>query len=132
MLAELDPEVYVIDCLPNMDLPDVDERLRYLLNVLKQKRPDTPVVLVGHGGSQSAFTRANVPKPPKSAALEKVYKDYKKAWGGKLYFVNGRFLVGRDGEGTVDGSHATDLGFYRMADGLTPVIRKLLPAYGRP
>jgi len=39
--------------------------------------------------------------------------------------VPGEYLLGDDGEATVDSSHPTDLGFARMADALEPVLRPL-------
>ena len=45
-----------------------------------------------------------------------------------LFYVRGHALYGRDGEATVDGVHATDLGFMRIAERLAPVIRKALSA----
>ena len=35
-------------------------------------------------------------------------------------------LLGNDGEATVDGVHPTDLGFYRFADALAPLLRRIL------
>ena len=43
-----------------------------------------------------------------------------------LHYVDGDGLFGDDGEGTVDGSHPTDLGFERQADALEPVLRAAL------
>ena len=45
-----------------------------------------------------------------------------------LHFCNGSDLLGDDDyeECTVDGVHPTDLGFYRMARSLEPVIRRIL------
>src|SRR5690606_4082519 len=45
-LVELDPAVFVIDCLPNMPGPEVAERTVPLVQQLRQARPDTPIVLV--------------------------------------------------------------------------------------
>ena len=48
-------------------------------------------------------------------------------WNGTLFYVenNNRFY-GNDGEASVDGVHATDLGFMRMANVINPVIEKAL------
>ena len=44
-----------------------------------------------------------------------------------LFFMDGTDILGPDGsECLVDGIHATDLAFYRMADALEPVIEKIL------
>jgi hypothetical protein len=45
-LAELDPALCVLDCLPNMEAPQVNERAVPFVKLLRQSRPDTPIVLV--------------------------------------------------------------------------------------
>jgi lysophospholipase L1-like esterase len=35
-------------------------------------------------------------------------------------------LIGNDGEGTVDGVHLTDLGFYRMANAIKKKLQTIL------
>ncbi len=44
----------------------------------------------------------------------------------KLYYLPGETQLGDDGVGTVDGSHPTDLGFFRMAEAFGKVIEPLL------
>jgi signal peptidase I len=45
-----------------------------------------------------------------------------------IYFYDGRKIFGNKDilESCVDGTHPTDLGFYRMANSLQPIITKLL------
>jgi lysophospholipase L1-like esterase len=129
-LAELDPSVYVIDPLPNMSNDVVDERVRYLLNTLRLKHPKTPVILIENIVYQNEYVRPdkNGISGPRNQTLARVYKDCAPGWNGKLYYVRCTKLLGSDGEGTVDGVHPTDLGFLRMADVLTPIIKKALTA----
>ena len=129
LLAELDPQVYVIDCLPNMEPSYVDERIRYLLKVLKEKHPSTPVILVENVVQQNLFIRVKDPgkADEKSAILKKVYENVVSEWNGRLFYVeNDDRLYGNDGEASVDGVHATDVGFMRMAHVIKPVIEKAL------
>ncbi len=45
----------------------------------------------------------------------------------RIFFMDGADLMGEDFEEcTVDGVHPTDLGFMRMANALTPVLKKIL------
>ena len=124
LLAELDPQVYVIDCMPNMEASYVDERIRYLLKVLKQNHPTTPVILVEHPIYQYTFIFNTT--EPKNDVLRKVYKDIQSEWDGKLYYIKCDNLYGSDGEATVDGVHATDVGFLRMADAVGEILDKVL------
>ena len=45
-----------------------------------------------------------------------------------IYFYDGNNIFGKKDilESCVDGTHPTDLGFYRMANSLQPIITKLL------
>ncbi|MFO0907331.1 MAG: SGNH/GDSL hydrolase family protein [Isosphaeraceae bacterium] len=45
LLAELDPVVYVLDCLPNMNAAEVAERVEPFVKTLRAAHPDTPIVL---------------------------------------------------------------------------------------
>lgn len=46
MIAKLDPAIYVIDCVPNMNPELVAERTEPLVRTLHASHPDTPIVLV--------------------------------------------------------------------------------------
>jgi lysophospholipase L1-like esterase len=127
LLAELDPCVYVIDCLPNMEAAAVAERAEPLVRTLRKAHRSTPIVLVDDR------TFCGAPLLPcwrqrhqdSRAALRKAYQNLLATGVGGLHFVPGERLLGDDGEATVDGSHPTDLGFVRMADALEPVLRPL-------
>jgi hypothetical protein len=41
----------------------------------------------------------------------------------QLSYMEGDLLLGQDGEGTVDSSHPTDLGFVQQADALEAPLR---------
>jgi hypothetical protein len=43
-----------------------------------------------------------------------------------LFYLKGDRLIGDDGEGTVDGSHPTDLGFMRQADAFAEALAPIL------
>jgi len=135
LLAELDPQIYVIDCMPNMYASDVNGRLRYLLKILKEHHPNTPVVLVADPIYQNAYAfpkGTNVEKTDpvramnRNATLKKIYEDNLPEWNGKLFYVPSPQLFGDDSEATVDGYHPSDLGLVRMADTLTPMVERAL------
>ena len=128
LLAELDPAVYVLDSLPNLDVAEVGERVEPFVKTLRAAHPTTPIVLVENvtysnapflESRQSKVTSAN-------ALLRKLYDKLKAAGDKNVYYVTTSHLYGSDGEDTVDGSHATDLGFLRMAESIAPVVRKAL------
>lgn len=132
LLAELDPALYVIDSIVNMEAGIVEERMRNLVEVLGRKTPRVPVLLMEEAVPPSVFVRERTRQTARSAALQKVFDELSGGWGGKLVLLGGDALLGDDGEGTVDGIHPTDLGFLRMADAVEPVVRRMLAAVGKP
>jgi lysophospholipase L1-like esterase len=128
LLAELDPSVYVLDPIANMTVPFVLERLGPMVNQLQLAHRRTPIVLMEHPGfQQPEFVRDKyLEGTSKNMALRKVFKGLKAAGTTGLHYVTSDNLFGSDGEATVDGIHATDLGFLRIADALEPILRPLV------
>lgn len=128
LLAELDPSVYVIDCLPNMAGPAVKERAEPLVRQLRKARPQTPIVLVeDRTYTNSSFLPSRREHHAANRAALRAAYDRLVAAGVKgLVYVPGENLLGDDGEACVDGSHPSDLGMFRMADVLEPVLKLLL------
>lgn len=126
-LAELDPAVYVIDCLPNMVGHEVASRAEPLVRQLRAVRPDTPILLVedrtnaNAGFIQGAQERHNGSRSALRAAYERLLADGFE----KLGYLKGESLLGEDREDTTDGSHPSDLGFYRHANAMEDALRKL-------
>lgn len=128
LLCELDVAAYVIDCLPNMSADLVTERTAPLVRKLREARPDTPIVLVENIEYQAAAVLPGTHRSytSKNEALRAVYEKLVADGVKGLTYIEGTPLFGDDGEATVDGTHATDLGFLRQAEGMLPVLRKLL------
>ncbi len=128
LLAELDPSVYVIDCLPNMDAATVTQRAEPLVRQLRQARPDTPIVLVEDRSFTNAWLLEDRRKRHEGnhAALRAAYANLVAAGVKGLSYVPGEHLLGDDNEGATDGSHPSDLGMMRQADVLEKVLRPLL------
>jgi hypothetical protein len=133
LLAELDPAVYVLDSLPNLDVAEVGERVEPFVKTLRAAHPATPVVLVENVTySNAPFVEARAAKVAgANELLRKLYEKLKSAGDKNVYYIPTSRLYGSDGEDTVDGSHATDLGFLRMAEGMAPVLRDVLKGGSR-
>lgn len=118
LVAEQNPEIFVLECLPNMTTQMVTERIRPFVHALRKAHPETPILLVenpyNHGD-----TAGNV-------ALRKEYEILKKENVKNLCYLEGEKLLPGPENGTVDGVHPTDLGFYRMAVAFRPVIKEIL------
>jgi lysophospholipase L1-like esterase len=128
LMAELDPSLYVIDCLPNMEPAQVTERAVPFVKILRQARPETPIVLVeniAYQGSPYLPSRYEG-YTSKNAALRQAFQQMIEAGIQGLFYLPCENLLGTDQEATVDGTHPTDLGFMRMADALEPILRQAL------
>lgn len=135
LLAELDPAVFVIDCLPNMD-PAIQQvinvqRLEYLIRTLLSARPSTPILLVENIVYQNQHLAQN--QQASRASRNACWHGTRQRLHGDppanlhlLHTLTGDHLLGDDCDATVDGTHPNDLGFARIADAIEPVLRHLL------
>jgi len=128
LMAELDARVYVLDCLPNMTAELVKERTEPLVRRLQEKRPGVPILLVeDRTYSDAIFYKSKRERNDSSRREFRAAFDRLQAAGAQgIYYLEGEHLLGDDNEGTVDGSHPTDLGFWRQADAMTPVLRTII------
>lgn len=122
--AQLDPAVYVIDCLANVgdiSQKEYDERIGNLVTSIRKAHPKTPIVFVGR-----TSIRPDMHPTSTSIKQENSVQALKKQGVKYLYLVPANDLIGSDGEGTVDGVHFNDLGMDRMAKELYPVMKKFV------
>ena len=128
LLAEVDPAVYVLDCLPNMDAKMVSERVVPFVKKLRAAHPETPILLVEDRTYANSFliTSSLNRNETNRQALQKAYQTLRTEEFKHLAYLYGEKLLGSDGEDTVDGSHPTDLGFMRQADTMQPALYQLL------
>ena len=131
LLAELDPSIYVLDCLPNMNAAEIKERVEPCVKKLRAAHPAVPIVLVEDRTMQDSFLIAGrmewyhlKDRAELKAACERLQKDGVK----NLFYIPGEHLFGDDGEGSTDGSHPNDLGFLRQAEIFAQVLEPLLKA----
>jgi GDSL-like Lipase/Acylhydrolase family/N-terminus of Esterase_SGNH_hydro-type len=119
LMAELDPAVYVIDCIPNVD-KKIGELTGPLVKIIRKKHPETPILLVED--ARPGDIDANL-------VLRSAYKRLVLEGDKNLWLLNGENLLGGYGlEATVDTRHPTDLGFIKMAEAFMPALRLLLKA----
>jgi lysophospholipase L1-like esterase len=134
LLAELDPSIYILDCLPNITAAEVTERVEPFVKKLRGAHPQTPIVLVEDRTYADSFlvARKRERNETSRAALRVAFARLRQAGIKELYYLPGADLLGDDGEGTVDSSHPNDLGFMRQADAhakvLAPLLKSVLKA----
>ena len=127
-MARMDASVFVIDCLPNMFGPEVTAKCIPLVMQLRAARPDIPIVLAEDRRYPPGWIIASMAKhnDDNHAALRAAFAELQKRGVKAIYYIPGDHLYGDDGDGSVDGSHASDLGFVRQSDGMEPVLRAAL------
>ena len=128
LLAEIDASVYVLDCLPNMTAAEVKANTEPFIRRLREKQPLTPMLLVeDRTYSDAVFHKEKRQRNDDSRREFRAASERLKAAGViGLHYLEGEHLLGEDNEGTVDSSHPTDLGFWRQADAMTPVLKTIL------
>lgn len=129
-MTQVDAACYVLDFAQNNATA---EALKVVyapfLAILRAKRPDIPVVCI-----TPIFNSSELYLPPPHSNSERMREVIRDAVTERrhnhdrgLTLVEGRDLLGpKQHEGLVDGVHPNDLGFQAMADGLKPVLKKLL------
>jgi hypothetical protein len=127
-LVELDPVAYVIDCLPNLVAAEVAERTVPFVEFMRKARPSTPMLLVEDRTYQDSYwIEAKRKRNDESRAeFRKAYAQLLAKGVKGLAYLGGEGLLGGDGEGTVDSSHPTDLGFVRQANAFEPYLSQWL------
>lgn len=107
LLGELDPALYVVDCLPNMNGEMVAQRAEPFVKALRAARPQVPILLVGDG-------------------YRPYYDKLKKAGIANLHLLATPYfdIIGEDG--VDDGIHPNDLGMFRLAEAYIKAVAPLL------
>lgn len=132
MAAVKNPAVYVFDYVPNSNAERIDTAGVAFFRIVRDAHPEVPVIFV----EDPEFThyifdshiRTEVDK--KNRSQRALFRKLKEAGEKRIYYVSNKGLIGEDGEACVDGIHFTDLGMVRMADRMTPVLRKALKRSG--
>lgn len=126
MLVDINAEVFILDCAANPTADEIYERTARFVKTIRSKHPNAPIVMiqsvVREGGNFNVNIRNRV------AAQNKAFKDefekLIKEGITNLYFIESVNFLGTDHEGTIDGTHPTDVGFSRFIEAIIP---KLMP-----
>ena len=128
LVAELDPAVFVLDCLPNMNDKEINERAEACVKTIRAAHAATPILLVEDRNYSDNFL--NPSRRERNETNHKAMRDvYAKMQRDKiqhLFYLKADNLLGEDGEATIDGSHPTDLGFARQAAEFARVLKPIL------
>lgn len=124
LLASLDMSCFVYDYDHNAPSPEELERThKPFFDIIRKKNPNLPIIMVSRAtecDSEQVIKRKEI-----------IYTTYKNAVDGgdeNVYFLDGKEIYG-EGEWdicTVDTCHPNDLGFYKMAKAICPLVENTL------
>lgn len=128
LAAADDVACYVIDPLMNCTKEMVDTLAIPFMRVLRETHPNVPIIMVeGQVQPQQKYDKhLREYNPVRSQIWKSKYDQLKKEGWKNLYFMTEGDFDGPNKEGTVDGAHLTDLGFWDYAMKIEPYIRKAL------
>ena len=131
VLAEIrDPAMYVLDYDANAGVKGLKNTLSAFIDILREKHPETPILLVSrvpmasewndpleYNSTRQELTQIHLGE----IARRRAQNDQ------RIHFLDGKTLYGPEpSECSVDGIHATDLGFYFISRTMAPVIERIL------
>jgi hypothetical protein len=118
LISGIKASYYVIDCLPNMTAKQVTDSVIPLAKAIRSKNPTTPLVFVENVEYTRAIFQTDLKKSmdEKNQALKTEFDKLVQGGMKNLIYISATGSIGTDNEGTVDGTHLTDLGYLRYAD----------------
>ena len=123
-----DVEAFIIDPVPNCTQGMCDTLTYNFINILRKARPEVPIIMVeGQKYSYEDYNSFyNKYLKDKNRDFHRNFLRLKAENPANLYYVDRENLWGPDNEGSVDGIHLTDVGFYFYAQKLKPYLEAIL------
>ena len=124
-IAGLDMSLFVMDYDHNApDAAHLEATHERFFRIVREAQPDLPIALI----SKPDFDIDPEGNAARRAVIRRTYEHALAAGDARVRFIDGETLFGTTErrDCLVDGTHPNDLGFRRMADAITPVLRELL------
>ena len=124
-IAGLDMSLFVMDYDHNApDTAHLEATHERFFRIVREAQPDLPIALI----SKPDFDIDPEGNAARRAVIRRTYEHALAAGDARVRFIDGETLFGTTErrDCLVDGTHPNDLGFRRMADAITPVLRELL------
>ena len=124
-ISTLDASVFVLDYDHNAPSVEHLQETHYpFYKTIREANPKTPIILISKPDID------NYPEvcEQRKAVIKETYQRAKKEGDKLVWFIDGATLFGKHERSscTVEGCHPNDLGFYRMATTIYPVLKKAL------
>ena len=127
LISDSNPIFYVIECMPNMYPDLVSSNTIPLIDTIRSKDPNTPIILVDLFTSPLTALDKNAIKGTNEMnnAIKTQYDKMINNGYNNIFYLETQSALGDDFEGTVDAVHFTDLGFIRYSDFLVKKFKEL-------
>ncbi|RZF59489.1 SGNH/GDSL hydrolase family protein [Sphingobacterium corticibacterium] len=121
-------DLIVMDCVPNCSPEQVTERTFAFVQELRKTHPQTPILMMESIIRQIGNYNLEWKKKrhEQNVNFRTEYDRLLAAGYKNLFYLPADHLLGDDYEGTIDGTHPTDVGFERMVKIIQPEIEKIL------
>ena len=130
-LTQIPSQLFVIDCLSDMDASSVEEQAEPVIKLVRSSHPETPILLAEGPPIGNAWIMPELRKLQEDcrAALRSIYNHLVNAGDKNLYYAQGDKMFNTS-EGsispTVQGKLPTDLGMYDLADNYRVIIPQIM------
>lgn len=129
LMTEIDAELYIIDCMPNMTKERTELIQDRLVNgvELLRKHSKAPILLVEHGGymgfQMNDLIKSNYEQT--NIELQKAYNELIRKGVSNIYYLS-HTQLGLSTDSQVDGTHPSDLGMQQYADAYEKEVKSIL------
>ncbi|KAA0991692.1 SGNH/GDSL hydrolase family protein [Dyadobacter aurulentus] len=140
LVNEIDAKIFILDCLPNLTIrpnaaipmtaEEVKRRILASVKAIREKHSDTPIVLAEHAGytDESMNPQNMLFYTEINGVMRNAFAQLKSEGIENLYLIPNKDFD-QDIETTVDGTHQSDLGMMRYAEGYEKHLRNVLHEY---
>jgi len=132
LIAEIHADAFILDCVPNSSPEEIKNRTAYLIRSIRNKHPKVPIIVMQSVIRENGYVDLSIGAKvtAQNKEITQQIASLQKEGIQDLYFLKADNFLGSDHEGTVDGTHPNDLGFYRMVEDIRPKIVSILKKYG--
>ena len=132
LVAGTPADAYILDCVPNSSPEQIKERTAYLVEQIRNLHPSAPIIVMQSVIREHGYFNNKVGERVKQQNLQikKEFESLQKKGVKYLYFIPAENFLGKDHEGSTDGIHPNDLGFFRMVQEIQPVMVEVLKKHG--
>ncbi len=124
-IASLEMSAFVLDYDHNAPNPEhLEATHERFFEIVRKAQPELPIIMI----SMPDVDRNTDMADRRRSIILNTYLNARKKGDKKVWFIDGRTLFGgRDRDCcTMDSTHPNDLGFYRMAETIYPVLKEAL------